>query len=104
MASGDTTWFATFRMKVLGEAADAAAVRGGSTAGDADDAAAGVDDQRQVADQAGLKQANAWEQCRKIYDTALAQLHQQRGIALVGTTAKLLARRKLVAATRATVA
>ena len=44
------------------------------------------------------KQANAGGQCRKIYDTALAQLHQQGGVALVGAAAKLLARGGLVAA------
>ena len=51
-----------------------------------------------------IKQANAEKQCRSIYDTALAKLHQQRGIALVGTVTKLLAGNQLVTAMRVTVA
>ena len=50
------------------------------------------------------KQANAGKQCRRIYDTALTQLHQQREIALVGAATKVLAKKQLVAAMRATVA
>ena len=50
------------------------------------------------------KQANAGKQCRGIYDTALAHLHQQREIVRVGATTKLLSRRQLVVGMRATIA
>ena len=98
LASGDTTWFATFRMKVrqqmlqLSEEAVPQVTQ------------AMLQRVWMTSAKSQTKQANAGKQCRKIYDTALAQLHQQREIALVGTAAKLLARKKLVAATRAMVA
>ena len=50
------------------------------------------------------KQGNAGKQGSRIYDAALAQLHQQREIALVGTATRLLARRQLMAAMRTTIA
>ena len=40
----------------------------------------------------------------RIYDTSLAQLHQQKEIALVGAAAKLLKRKQLVAVMRTTIA
>ena len=98
LAGGDSAWFASFRMKVrqqMLQMSEEAVPQVTQTM---------VQQVWMTSAKSQTKQANAGKQCRKIYDTALAQLHQQREIALVGTAAKLLARRKLVAAMRATVA
>ena len=98
LASGDSTWFATFRMKVrqqMLQLSEEAVPQVTQTM---------VQQVWMTSAKSQTKQANAaGKQCRKIFDTALAQLHQQREIVLVGTAARLLARKKLVAAMRATV-
>ena len=83
-------------------AADAVGDAGGSATDVAGVGAAKLDRQCQVIDQAG--RYNAGKQRRKIYGTALAQLHQQQEMVLVGAAAKLLAWKQLVAAMGATVA
>ena len=98
LANVDTPWFATFRMKVRQQMLQLT-----------EEAVSQVTQamlQRvwMTSAKSQTKQVNARKQCRKIYDTTLAQLHQQREIALVGSAAKLMTRKQLAAAMRATVA
>jgi hypothetical protein len=98
LAGGDTAWFATFRMKVrqqmiqLSEEAVPQVTQ------------VMVQQVWMTSAKSQTKHANAGKQCRRVYNVALAQLHQQREIVLVGLAARLLARKELVAAMRATVA
>ena len=98
LADGDTAWFATFRMKVRQQMLQLS----GEAVPQVTQAM--VQQVWMTSAKSQTKRANAGKQCRRVYDAALAQLHQQREIALVGSAARLLARKELVAAMRATVA
>ena len=79
LAGRDTAWFATFRMKMrqqmlqLSEEAVPQVTQ------------AMVQQIWMASAKSQTKCANAGKQCRRVYDAALAQLHEQREIALVGS-------------------
>ena len=98
LCTGDAPWFATFRMKVrqllLQQTEEPVPQVTQELA------------QRvwMHSAKSQTKQAGTGKQNRSVYNVALAQLHQQREIVLVGSAARLLSRRQMVAAMQATVA